>query len=86
MSKSTCTVNVTQYVDFYTDIELEDLVDGLSKDGRMELATLLGYTGSPGNPDTDRIVEAAYLRVKGSESVPQEFKDLLWFVHGRAIP
>jgi hypothetical protein len=77
-------ITVSTCVDVDVDVDLdefdeEDLVEELRARG-----TAITAETTPPEPH-DRYVERAYLLAKQLPDCPQEFRDLLWHVHGRAI-
>jgi len=83
---STHEVSIEVRDTFYVDVNLKDIVKGLSDKGKSELLALLhGWrpqeSAEPVN--NSKLIEEAYLYALRNET-PQVFKDLLWRVHGRA--
>ena len=70
-------------VEYDVDLTVQEVFDGLTEEGKIELSSMLGYKRSPG--DHARTIESAFLSAKSMPDCPQALKDLFWHVHGLAM-
>lgn len=90
------TLSFSQYVhtEVEIDVTLKEIADQLTAEQLAEIIGFMKNKGKPtsvpvgmgkGDPPEFRYIEAAYLAAKAMDNCPPAIRDLLWYVHGRAI-
>lgn len=81
----------TIYQDVEVEIDVDDVLSEISDNDLRELCEARGVAAADlvageGDPTPERMVTDAEMAARQLPHCPQAIKDLLWRVHGRALP